>query len=125
MIRVDLSSDEAGLLWRLVIGCGFLQHLTYLTADEITEILGNEREAATAVQALGRLRFAYKVRDHTDPAELPERTSSFEWVDPLHPDGRCTCAGEGRCTWCTGLFPCGHKRAECPGCGDGESESNE
>ncbi len=21
-------------------------------------------------------------------------------VDPLHPTGRCTCAGEGRCGWC-------------------------
>ena len=20
--------------------------------------------------------------------------------DPLHPTGRCTCAGEGRCEWC-------------------------
>ena len=22
-------------------------------------------------------------------------------VDPLHPTGRCTCAGDGSCSWCT------------------------
>lgn len=50
-----------------------------------------------------------------DPVTLPERTSTFRWVDPLHPNGKCTCAGEGSCEWCTGTFPCGCKRSECPG----------
>lgn len=58
--------------------------------------------------------------------------------DPLHPTGRCTCFGEGRCEWClktpsptdaeedmleaaearepvNPLLPCGHRRKECPG----------
>ena len=21
-------------------------------------------------------------------------------IDPLHPTGKCTCAGEGKCAWC-------------------------
>jgi hypothetical protein len=25
-------------------------------------------------------------------------------VDPMHPNGRCTCAGEGRCEWCVTSF---------------------
>lgn len=29
--------------------------------------------------------------------------------DPLHPLGRCTCGGEGRCEWCT---------RPCPTCGE-------
>lgn len=24
----------------------------------------------------------------------------FKGVDPFHPEGRCTCMGEGRCAWC-------------------------
>jgi hypothetical protein len=38
-------------------------------------------------------------------------------LDALHPAGRCTCAGEGRCDWCTSVALCGCKRCECLGCG--------
>lgn len=36
-------------------------------------------------------------------------------MDPLHPTGRCSCAGEGRCTWC---------RSHCAGCGMGVPEAD-
>lgn len=36
-----------------------------------------------------------------------------EEVDPLHPDGKCTCAGEGTCDWCrTHCIHCGSKTEE-------------
>jgi hypothetical protein len=34
----------------------------------------------------------------------------------------CSCAGEGQCEWCSSIAPCGHKRAECPGCGDDDDD---
>jgi hypothetical protein len=40
----------------------------------------------------------------------------------LHPNGACTCAGEGHCDWCSRIAPCGHKYSECPGCGDEDDE---
>lgn len=24
----------------------------------------------------------------------------YMYEDPMHPNGRCTCAGEGQCAWC-------------------------
>lgn len=33
---------------------------------------------------------------------------------PMHPDGRCTCAGEGRCHWCnTHCWGCGARHGVC------------
>lgn len=34
----------------------------------------------------------------------------------VHPNGRCWCAGQGECGWCTHVLPCGHEQGECPGC---------
>jgi hypothetical protein len=34
----------------------------------------------------------------------------------LHSTGRCECAGQGDCYWCTTVLACGHERGECPGC---------
>jgi endonuclease III len=53
----------------------------------------------------------------SDPETLEQVRSFFEqkiWEeidDPLHPFGRCTCAGEGKCEWCQRLCP------ECAGGG--------
>lgn len=40
-----------------------------------------------------------------DPVELPP-IDGRDLVDELHPTGRCTCGGEGRCPWCLEL--CSH-----------------
>lgn len=35
-------------------------------------------------------------------------------IDPLHPTGRCTCSGEGRCDWCILACPgCSFRRCDC------------
>ena len=40
-------------------------------------------------------------------------------VDPLHPFGRCTCAGEGRCAWCQIECVHGKKSSDyCASCAD-------
>lgn len=37
-------------------------------------------------------------------------------ADALHPTGKCKCAGEGRCAWCSKVLACGCKQISCPGC---------
>lgn len=39
------------------------------------------------------------VRKVPRPGRILEEFASVQ-PDPLHPTGRCTCAGEGRCEWC-------------------------
>lgn len=34
--------------------------------------------------------------------------------EALHPNGRCTCAGEGKCEWCKGLCPTCGGSGDCP-----------
>lgn len=47
-------------------------------------------------------------RDQEDDDD--DEDDEDDGVDPMHPDGRCTCSGEGRCEWCrTHCLWCGVK----------------
>jgi hypothetical protein len=52
-----------------------------------------------------------------DPTTCAEYTPKSETDHALHPTGRCTCAGEGRCEWCRTICPvCGGGDVRCPSC---------
>ncbi len=67
-------------------------------------IAAREPKITTATTAIGQLRGAGLERD------------------VLHPTGKCKCAGEGHCEWCSTFAPCGHTQSACPGFDDGETE---
>jgi hypothetical protein len=53
------------------------------------------------------LEMAHALRAALDAALSPPTPAAMvEAPDPLHPTGRCTCAGEGTCAWC--LSHCVH-----------------
>lgn len=55
---------------------------------------------------------------------MPDVTKSKPAFDPLHPTGKCRCAGEGKCEWCTTPTVCGCTNATCPGCGADEFDDD-
>jgi len=50
---------------------------------------------------------ACEIKCHPFVAPPPDESAQ------LHPTGRCTCANEGRCDWCTKILDCGHRRCDC------------
>jgi len=66
-----------------------------IRARELLATLGNSLEAAQE-------DFEALVENlHDDIAPPPEvEPNEAEAADPLHPTGKCTCVGEGRCDWC-------------------------
>ena len=59
--------------------------------------LAAERKAADfEIERLTRERDEAREEAH----ELTQLLAGKAKIDPLHPNGRCRCAGEGQCEWC-------------------------
>jgi hypothetical protein len=82
-------------------------------------IAAREPKVTTATTAIGLLRDL----SGAPPGSGPLRGAGIRGLerDVLHPTGKCMCAGEGRCDWCSSIATCGCKMSECPGCGDGDA----
>lgn len=59
------------------------------------------RAIRNALERLRRAADGTPIEGHVrEESVIVERALRALAPDPLHPNGRCECAGEGRCDWC-------------------------
>lgn len=82
---------------------GVLQHrlrCPTLADSPLPKPAGRGDRTSTAEEAVGALREHAKLGCSPALAKLADELEKELRVDPLHPTGRCSCAGEGICLWC-------------------------